>query len=202
MNRLLIYEYGIKSSHFRNGQFTDDELNVLREKAFKDLLNSNLIICDDMSATIDVIEKVCKQQVPDMVFVDYFQRLRFANDSHFEAKNVALRLKNIAREFDVPVIVGTQVNGRMKWNDKTRSLIEADVSSGDVRTTQSLWHEADVSIILNSRRNRETNQIVVKVEVDKARDADYCTFYLELDKQYLKYNTITREDYYASTDKY
>ncbi len=195
INRIMIHEYGIESPHFRNGQFTEKEIQILRETALPQFSQLPLTICDNMSLGIKDIEKLVKKYNPDMLFVDYFQRCKFNNDSHFCATEFAKSLKNIARNHNIPVIVGTQVNARKVWSKEKGMLIDCDVSSGDVRTTQGLWHEADVSIILNTRRNLETNQMVVKISVDKAKDADYVTIYLRFDKQLLRYYPITREEY-------
>ncbi len=197
INRCLIHEYGIESVHFRNGQFTQAEIDLLRDRALTEFSKLPLIICDNMSLSIEDIEKTVKKYSPDMIFVDYFQRCKFGNDSHFCATEFAKRLKNIARDYNIPVIVGTQVNARKAWSKEKSSWVDMDVSSGDVRTTQGLWHEADISIILNTRRNPDSQQMGVKLQIDKARDADYITLYFKFDKNVLRYYPITREEYYA-----
>ena len=130
--RLLAQETGINIQRLESGQITDDELK--RVIAAKDKLAVlPLMLCDDVLNTTQlaeharVIAAASKRGYLDYLVIDYATLL--TDDAHLDQYNrvtkISQRVRNLARELSLPIILLVQLNREAdKRDDKRPSLTD------------------------------------------------------------------------------
>lgn len=99
----------------------------------------------------------------DVVFADYVQRLqteKSRDDRYREVDTIAMGLKSLAREMNVPVIVAAQFNSKTV---QARPLLDRVPVFTDFRETGGIAQEADVAMGLH-RWSKYTDLAVVRDE--------------------------------------
>jgi hypothetical protein len=193
-------ETGIDSTKFNTNDFTDPELLDIYKFKNQDYFN-NLIIYEE-TPTIEYIINQTKLNKPDIIYVDYFSMIAFVSYSHWEIKEGVELLHSLAREQNIAIVCAEQLGDvYMSYYDKAKGeskRVRVDSHDGDVRTSKVLKYTANLFISLNHYENHETNQSLLKLQVNKNKITPYCpVMYFELNKNKLSYERITEERYCA-----
>jgi replicative DNA helicase len=122
-------------------------------------VENKLIISDRGGQTISQIRgylnAVMQQRPVKAVFVDYLQLIQAANPKspkYEQISQISMDLKNLAKEFGIPVIALAQLNRRIDGKPDERP------TAGDLRDSGQIEQDADVIIML-SRKQSEADII-------------------------------------------
>lgn len=160
-NELLNRVYSMTSSvylgNLEKGKLSDYDWNDLA-KAKDEISQSNLVIIDKSGQTINDIRAHARtlQQNGGLkaIVVDYLGLIRdtIPNRKRYEAvSEFSVALKNMARDFEVPVIALAQLNRQSEGrSDKMPQL-------SDLRDSGAIEQDADVVLLL-SRFKRQNDQ--------------------------------------------
>ena len=111
ISQLKVHDF----SRIQNMKFSqdDNDIKLFRDgKIELDKLNNNIVI-DDKSNTILEIENKIKKIKPDFLIVDYLQIVEPENPKEIreqQVSQIARRLKNIAKKYNLSVILLSQLN--------------------------------------------------------------------------------------------
>ena len=191
MQRVFARLAQVNLTRLRNRDLGDDDWS--RIAAAVDAMNGRQLFVDD-SVHISVpylrarLAAMCRTQAaPALVCVDYLQLLvgqRRVENRTQEITEITRALKLLAKEFDVPVVVGSQLNRASEMRSDKRPTL------ADLRESGSIEQDADVVILLHredaydpeSSRAGEVDLIVAKNRqgptgtVTLAAQLHYCTF--------------------------
>lgn len=155
VNRLAAIAGWLPAWKFRAPRsFNDDEWPRITE-AFTHLATLDITIMDNTSPTIGDIERAFRDIDIDILFVDYAQRIKAPGEIYERVSSVARGLKDIARNFDIPVVALAQINRQGAKNAGMEHL----KGSGD------LEQEADEVLILE--RGESENTAVLTLEKNR-----------------------------------
>ena len=151
--RLLSMEIGIESGRLRTGRLTKEEWPLLGE-AVNSLSNSPIHIIDISHIGTREINNIC-QKIKDesntkklgLVMIDDLQFMNqkendYAIDKEECMDLFAKRLKNLAINLDVPLILNTQLSRDVEWRENKRPVIR------DIPGTDGLINNADIIMML------------------------------------------------------
>jgi replicative DNA helicase len=143
-DRFVLGKTGIDPEKWRNGTITNFDLALYSDEQ-KLLKSTKLIIYDKSSIRPSYINTVCKREKPDLVVIDYIQLMKPNQGEKFQNRNLELgsishELKVIAKDYNVPVIVLSQLNRRLD----TSASKEPTLS--DLRDSGELEQDADLVI--------------------------------------------------------
>ena len=176
MYRLLSIETHINQMRLRNGQlYKDDWIKIL--KVMKILSKLPIFINDTPNLSVQDIRSTVKtillrhSQI-GLIIIDYLQliqNLKYDTDNRVqELSRVTRTLKNIAREFNIPIIALSQLSRNVENRiDKTPIL-------ADLRESGSIEQDADLVLMLT--RNNQYNS-------NKLNNFDYSLIELIIAKQ-------------------
>lgn len=111
ISQLKVHDF----SRIQNMKFSqdDNDIKLFRDgKIELDKLNNNIVI-DDKSNMILEIENKIKKIKPDFLIVDYLQIVEPENPKEIreqQVSQIARRLKNIAKKYNLSVILLSQLN--------------------------------------------------------------------------------------------
>lgn len=105
-------------------------------------------ICDKTAATIDDLNDLVQWGVREhgwqAVIIDYAQKILAPGHTREQAvAHIAVGLKSIAREADIPVIIGAQLNR------EANKRPGGEPKLSDLRESAALEHEIDVGILIH-----------------------------------------------------
>lgn len=125
-------------------------------------VENKLIISDRGGQTIQQIRgylnAVMQQRPVKAMFVDYLQLIQAANPKspkYEQISQISMDLKNLAKEFGIPVIALAQLNRRIDGKPDERP------TAGDLRDSGQIEQDADVIIML-SRKQSEADVLLDK----------------------------------------
>jgi replicative DNA helicase len=142
-SRLISIKGDVNSARIRRGMLNDDEW----QKAFntsKYLLSRNINVNDKPNMTITDIERQARFWVHEkgvnVIGVDYIQKIKHENKNLTNVDrvaDVAERLKELAKELDVPVVALAQVNRGVEQRQDKRPTMS------DIKDCGVVEQEAD-----------------------------------------------------------
>ena len=198
--RLLSMESQIASTRLKRGQLYKNDWAKLN-KLIK--LLSKLPLFVDDSSTISISElrtKIKKilieQNAVGLVIVDYLQLMQFApsqpSTRSEELARITRGLKNLAREFNIPIIALSQLSR----NIETR-LNQTPILS-DLRESGSIEQDADLVLMLSngSAANNQTfiqNEKLIDLIIAKHRNGPTGTIQLRFNGKQTKFFEPTLE---------
>jgi len=141
--RVFAIGTGIKLEDLQVGRLTEEEKEKVRE--FVELIKENLIIVEGDKSVAE-IRFLTKRKKPDMVVVDYIQRMKGERgQTEYERISKAVAgLKSIALEEDVFVVALAQINRESsKRADKKPTL-------SDLKGSGKIEEDADTVLLLHS----------------------------------------------------
>ena len=125
--------------------------------ACKTLYDKNIWLYDEPNISIEKIVQKARQAVllhkVEIIFIDYIQIIR--NNGNFGTKrekveDVSIRLKELARELDIPIVVMAQLH---------RKEGKAPPCMDDFKESGQIEQDADVAILIHHERDKEDGSI-------------------------------------------
>jgi len=197
--RLLTNETDISNLRLKTGNLYRDDWVKLNQ-TIKTLAALPLFIDDTPNVSIpDIKTKIKKiifeQNNLGLVIIDYLQLMQTSNNQIVnrtqEISQITRSLKNIAREFNVPIIVLSQLSRNVESRVNKRPILS------DLRESGSIEQDADLVLMLyrESYYNlvvEKTNDLnVVELIIAKQRNGPIGTVELQFDSKrtkFLNYN--------------
>lgn len=147
-SRLLAIEGGVNASRLRNGSHDEEDLGRLAN-AVGNLMGRELMISDRAGLTIGELQRTARRWKQKhgikRLLVDYVQRVK-GNDPRMsridQVGEVAIGLKDIARELGIPVVALAQVNREVEKRPNKRP------NMGDLANSSEIEKEADQVLML------------------------------------------------------
>ena len=202
--RLLTNETDITSSRLKTGNLYKEDWIKLNT-TIKNLSTLPLFIDDTSNPLIqDIKSKIKKilfeQKQIGLIIIDYLQLMqdvKFKTDSRAqELSQITRSLKNLAREFNVPIIALSQLSRNVESRVNKRPILS------DLRESGSIEQDADLVLMLyrenyyNPLKSSETLEIYDNVEliVAKQRNGPVGTIDLHFDSKRTKFLNIEEEE--------
>ena len=141
--------YGNVPNHLiRTGDIGNEEFGQI-SMAINMINESGGYIYDKSGPSISEIESVVRQVYQDhgcsAVYIDYLQKIKHENESlppHQAIGEITMRLKDLARELDIPIVALAQVNRSVEKRDDKRP------GMGDIKDSGTIEQEADSILTL------------------------------------------------------
>ncbi len=144
-NRLLSSEAGVSSHNIRTGVLSDDEWKRLA-LASDYLSKTNMYMDDTAGLTVgDLKGKLRRLRDVEFVIIDYLQLMSSGrrNDNRVqEVSEITRSLKLLAKEFNVPVLVLSQLSRGPESRTNKRPMLS------DLRESGSIEQDADIVLLL------------------------------------------------------
>jgi len=171
-DRLLCSRASVNQYKARRGHLDQDERRRL-VLATNELSQANLSICDECGIGVSQIAAIARRakrrKALDLVIVDYLQLVEPDNTRDIREQQVAVisrRLKRLAIELSIPVVVLAQLNRLAEATPETRPklhhLRESGAIEQDADQVWMLWradrerNSDDAELILAKHRNGST----------------------------------------------
>jgi len=152
--------YGNVPNHLiRTGDIGNEEFGQI-SMAINMINESGGYIYDKSGPSISEIESVVRQVYQDhgcsAVYIDYLQKIKHENESlppHQAIGEITMRLKDLARELDIPIVALAQVNRSVEKREDKRP------NMGDIKDSGTIEQEADSILTLyrDEVYNEDTN---------------------------------------------
>ena len=196
MYRILSIETGISQTRLKNGQLYKNDW-VKFNKTIKFLSKLPFFIDDSSSLSIQEIRLKIKsilieQSQIGLVIIDYLQLIQNLNGKNEnrvqELSAITRSLKNLAREFNIPIIVLSQLSRNVE------SRIDQKPILSDLRESGSIEQDSDLVLLLYGKQNpsssNSTNS-VIELIIAKQRNGPIGTIELNFDKNRIKFVELT-----------
>ena len=189
MYRLLSIETNINQTRLKNGKLYQNDW-VKLNKIIKILSKLPLFIDDSSSLSIQEIRSkiktiILEQTKIGLIVIDYLQlmqNLTIKNGNRVqELSQMTRSLKNIAREFNVPIIVLSQLSRNVENRLNQKPILS------DLRESGSIEQDADLVLMLY--KNKSANQMPQFTEliVAKQRNGPIGTIKLKFNEKQTKF---------------
>ena len=193
--RLLTTETNISNTKLKNGNLYNNDWIILN-KIMQKLANLPFFIDDTPNLSIQDIKMKIKKIIFEqnqigLIIIDYLQLMETSNfridNRSQELSQITRSLKNIAREFQVPIIALSQLSRNVENRSNKKPILS------DLRESGSIEQDADVVLMLyrenyyNSNLN-ETNDNVVQLIIAKQRNGPIGTVNLRFDPKFVRFS--------------
>lgn len=145
---ILSSEARVENTKIRNGEIADDEWGRLAE-SLGDISGAPIYIDDTPNISITDIRSKCKKLQLEkgigIVFIDYLQLMQGrtrAESRQQEISEISRSLKILAKELQVPVITGSQLNREADKRPDHRPML------ADLRESGAIEQDADIVMLL------------------------------------------------------
>lgn len=194
LHRAVTGRARVSAYKFRHGELNDVERYQVQEAWAQIVeLRSNLLFCDKTDITVQGIAAlmrslVARNKKPDVLFLDYLQILSSA--TKFENRNVEVshqirQLHMIAKQFDIPVVVLSQLSRDMEKMAREPQLSDLrDSGSVESESHQVLFLWAKDEVLEESNPFR-----TVKWKIAKNRDGMLNRGELTFERKYARFIT-------------
>ena len=147
--RLMSMDSGIESGRLRTGRLQQDEWPVLA-KSIENIGRRKIYINDKSTICIKEIKDICstikdqsKNKKLGLIVIDFVQLMELDQTSldlsrDDELTKIAIKLKKLAIELDVPVIITSQLEREIERRNNKRPMLS------DIRDTTALEGFADI----------------------------------------------------------
>ena len=147
--RLMSMDSGIESGRLRTGRLQQDEWPVLA-KSIENIGRRKIYINDKSTISIKEIQDICstikdqsKHKKLGLIVIDFVQLMELDQTSldlsrDDELTKIAIKLKKLAIELDVPVLVTSQLEREIERRNNKRPMLS------DIRDTTALEGFADL----------------------------------------------------------
>jgi replicative DNA helicase len=196
--RILSSETGINPMRLRNGNLYKEDW-VKLNLTIKDLSNLPLFIDDTANLSIqDIRSKIKKiifeQKQVGLIIIDYLQLMQHSKSKTEnrvqELSQITRSLKNLAREFKVPVIALSQLSRSVESRMTKRPILS------DLRDSGSIEQDADLVLMLyresyyDSTQNQSSEMDITELIITKQRNGPIGTIKLNFDTMYTRFLNI------------
>ena len=198
--RLLTHETDISFMRLKTGNLYEEDWIKLNS-TIKDLASLPFFIDDTPNPSIqDLQAKIKKirfeQNKLGLVIIDYLQLMqnsKFKTESRVqELSQITRSLKNLAREFEVPIIALSQLSRNVETRTNKRPLLS------DLRESGSIEQDADLVLMLyresyyNSNLVDENSKNSVELIIAKQRNGPTGTVELNFDAKHTKFLNVEK----------
>jgi len=195
MYRLLSMESNVSQSRLRSGKLSKTDWTKLN-KIIKLLSKLPLFVDDSSDLAVQEIRTKIKTilfQYPTigLVIIDYLQLMQtpISNNGNRaqELSQITRALKNLAREFNIPIIALSQLSRNIETRTDKRPILS------DLRESGSIEQDADLVLMLyqNESNNPEPSSDNINKVIDliiaKQRNGPTGNLQLKFDKKRTKY---------------
>nr|WGN98616.1 DNA replication helicase [Fragilaria capucina var. mesolepta] len=195
MYRLLSMESNVSQSRLRSGKLSKTDWTKLN-KIIKLLSKLPLFVDDSSDLSVQEIRTKIKTilfQYPTigLVIIDYLQLMQtpISNNGNRaqELSQITRALKNLAREFNIPIIALSQLSRNIETRTDKRPILS------DLRESGSIEQDADLVLMLyqNESNNPEPSSDNINKVIDliiaKQRNGPTGNLQLKFDKKRTKY---------------
>ena len=201
--RLLSTETGINQMKLRSGKLTQTDWIKLN-KIMRILAKLPFFIDDTSNLSVQEIrskiKKVILEQVQiGLVIIDYLQLMKsldFKEGNRVqELSQITRYLKNLAKEFNIPIIALSQLSRNVDNRMNQRPVLS------DLRESGSIEQDADLVLLLyRSKLNtsiqtqfRSTNSAIIDLIIAKQRNGPSGTIKLKFDENQIKFSDSTSQ---------
>jgi replicative DNA helicase len=146
--RLLSIHGSVNGARMRKGEIDDDEWAKITA-ATGQLIDRNIWVNDKPAMSINDIERQARKWVHEngvnIIGVDYLQKIKHPNSRLSTVEkigDIAVRLKDLAKELDIPVIALAQVNRKVEERADKRPF------ASDIKDCGIIEQEADQILTL------------------------------------------------------
>jgi replicative DNA helicase len=146
--RLFSIVGNVPNHKIRTGDI-DDIAFAQISSAIESINNNNGWIYDKSGPYMSEIESVARQVKHDhgctAIYLDYLQRIKHENPKlpkHEQVGDIAMRLKELARELNIPVVALAQVSRKVEERADKRPEM------GDIKDSGTIEQEADIILTL------------------------------------------------------
>ena len=198
MYRLLSIETHINQTRLRNGKlYKNDWIKII--KVMKILSKLPIFINDTPNLSVQDIRSnvktvILKQNRVGLIIIDYLQliqNLKFDTENRVqELSQITRTLKNIAREFNIPVLALSQLSRNVENRiDKTPML-------ADLRESGSIEQDADLVLMLsrnnnyNSNKSNDLDHLLIELIIAKQRNGPIGKIKLKFNQTQMKFSNI------------
>jgi replicative DNA helicase len=193
MYRLLGMESNINQMRLRSGKLYRTDW-VKLSKVIKILSKLPFFIDDTSDLSIQDIRSKIKtilfeQNNVGLIMIDYLQLMqnsKFKNENRaYELAQITRSLKNLAREFNIPIIALSQLSRNVENRVDKKPILS------DLRESGSIEQDADLVLMLHNRNTNQFNSDKTVLPTDliiaKQRNGPTGTIQLIFDKKRTKY---------------
>ena len=174
LNRVVAGELQITLSKIERGDLLDAD-----RRKIQDLIRTvenKLIISDRGGQTVAQIRAyvnaVMLKRPVKAIFVDYLQLIAANNPKapkYEQISQISIDLKNLAKEFGVPVVALAQLNRRVDQGKP-----DERPNASDLRDSGQIEQDADVIVMLS--RKQSDADVLKDIAIGKGRNADRLSF--------------------------
>lgn len=196
VQRMFSTEAGIDSQRLRLGQLKEEEWPLFIEAVGK-LSRRDIFIDDTPSVSAMQIRskarKIYAEFGLDLIIIDYLQLMQASTPFRNRVQEISLLsrlLKGLARELNIPVVVGSQLSRACEQRDDKRPILS------DLRESGSIEQDADVVIFLyRDDYYNPASEIpdITEAHVAKHRNGPTGLASLHFDKAHTKFTSVQLE---------
>ena len=192
--RLWSTESGVELSRIRTGQVTDGEWSLLSD-AISRVSEMPLFINDSGGINLPDIEASARdfvqQQNPlGAIVIDYLQLIDTPGDNRvYEIAKMTRKLKMLARELDIPVIVLSQLSRGVESRTNKRPMMS------DLRESGGIENDADLIMMLYREEYYDPDtpdRGIAEVIISKHRNGPTGTIKLLFEPQYTRFRNLAQ----------
>lgn len=205
--RFISFESGIGITRLKKAESYRNDERERYQKAVESLKKMENIFVLSGTRNTKQIRSDVRTIKPDIVVIDYLQLVKptkaYSNNRYAEVGQISHDLKNIAMDFNIPLVCLTQLN-RMSEKTETKEPTMADIrESGDI--------EQDASVILMLWNKSDENKNLKGFKVEKNRQGNLSKTELLFDgnmmrfkemNDFNKYKEKQKEDTQKAADKF
>lgn len=195
VKRLISSEAGIESEKLSTGQLTTEDWNNFAG-IFDTLGNAPIYFDDETDMTVTSIRTKCRKLKLErdikLIIIDYLQLTSPGNKNSrenrtTEVSEISRALKVMARELEVPVIVGSQLSRKIEERGDKRPMLS------DLRESGSIEQDADIVLFLHREDmyNKESQfKNIAEVIIGKHRNGATGTIQLGYEPTKMSFRNI------------
>lgn len=196
--RILASETSINPMRLRNGNLYKEDWAKLN-LTIKELSNLPLFIDDSADLSIQDIRSKIKKIVFEhkqvgLIIIDYLQLMQHSKSKTEnrvqELSQITRSLKNLAREFKVPLIALSQLSRSVESRVTKRPILS------DLRDSGSIEQDADLVLMLyresyyDSTQSQNSEMDITELIITKQRNGPIGTIKLNFDTMYTRFLNI------------
>ncbi len=205
MMRMLASVGRIELKKLRDGSLANEDWDKLSRSATR-LKDQKLYIDDTPGLTPTEMRARTRRLVreqnesPAMIMVDYLQLMRVPGNSDNrvqEISEISRSLKQLAREFECPVIALSQLNRGVEQRPNKRPM------NSDLRESGAIEQDADVIVFLyrDEYYNEDSpDKGIAEIIIGKQRNGEIGTCKLQFEGKYTRFNNLAREYFQNQQD--
>ena len=199
--RILTSETMINPMRLRTGNLYKEDWVKLNE-TMKELASLPLFIDDTANLSVQEIRSKIKKIIFEhnqigLIVIDYLQLMQSSKikteNRVQELSQITRSLKNLAREFKVPVIALSQLSRSVESRTTKRPILS------DLRDSGSIEQDADLVLMLyresyyNSKAKQDENTDITELIITKQRNGPIGTVELNFNTAHTKFLNVEKE---------